>query len=252
VCDSPDSAECYAKNVAATAWFAQNFVSHLDNTKLYVADCQLLDIKCHTRHWPSCFVLEPFLRGVFVKFNNNTGYVQRTHAASDVAQAFSHFSYHESRGQMLIVDIQGIYSEGSLTLSDPQVLSADGSFGCGDLGQEGMARFFASHRCNGLCRKLGLPATQDGTLVEIADDSSAAECTSSQCLTEMLQDSDFVQNGVLELKELRCLLQDLDPAAWTEQNVSALFQILDKEKKGYVLLEDFNAWLKQGDSRMTF
>lgn len=272
--DSPDSAECYAKNVAATAWFAERFVSRLDKPKLYVADCRLLDIERRTKHWPSCFVVEPFLRGVFVKFNNNTGYVQRHHEASDVAQAFSHFSYHESQGQLLVVDVQGIYSEGSLTLSDPQVLSADCSFGAGDLGQEGMARFFASHRCNGLCRKLGLhaeqnhqfclPAGQDvHASVEIAGDPSASNCAPSpmeelkandicklpdKCPAHMLQDSDFVRNGVLELKELRCLLQELDSDAWDTDKVDALFQFLDKESKGHVVLEDFNAWLNQGDA----
>mmetsp|Transcript_146827 Transcript_146827/g.267643 ORF Transcript_146827/g.267643 Transcript_146827/m.267643 type:complete len:1031 (-) Transcript_146827:41-3133(-) len=158
MCDSEDSSECYARNVAATTWFAEQFVSRLDNTKLCVADCQLLDIKTHSKSWPECFIVESYLRGVFVKFNNNSGYVQRTHAASDVAQAFSHFSYHESGGRMLVVDVQGIYSGESLTLSDPQVLSCDGSFGRGDLGCEGMKRFFASHRCNGFCKKLGLPA----------------------------------------------------------------------------------------------
>lgn len=157
-------AECYAQNVAATTWFAQKFVSRLEHTPLCVAHCQVLETKApgHNKipSWPQCFIMEPFLRGVFVKFNNNSGYVQKAHAASDVAQAFSHFSYHESEGRMLVVDVQGIYSEGKLTISDPQVLSTDCSFGRGDMGREGMAHFFASHQCGDLCRKLGLPPVQ--------------------------------------------------------------------------------------------
>ncbi|KKY37459.1 putative elongation factor 2 kinase [Diaporthe ampelina] len=52
-------------------------------------------------------LVEPFIRN-FQKFNNNAGrvYFQGT-PWSDALQALSHFSYHYSRCQMLLCDIQG-------------------------------------------------------------------------------------------------------------------------------------------------
>ena len=41
--------------------------------------------------------------------------------------------------------------------TDPQIHSHDGaSFGMGNMGQDGIDRFLESHKCNSLCRRLGL------------------------------------------------------------------------------------------------
>jgi hypothetical protein len=47
--------------------------------------------------------------------------------------------------------------------TDPQIHSHDGSsFGMGNLGQDGMDKFLKSHKCNSLCRKLGLVPPERG------------------------------------------------------------------------------------------
>ncbi|KAG6952657.1 hypothetical protein JG687_00012870, partial [Phytophthora cactorum] len=68
-------------------------------------------------------------------------------------QAFSHFSFVASDFRLMIVDIQGVAD----SYTDPQIHSADGrGFGVGNLGTFGMEKFLESHRCNEVCRWLGL------------------------------------------------------------------------------------------------
>jgi hypothetical protein len=109
---------------------------------------------------PLTFAVEPLLEGDFVKHNNNCGYVDLlSHRATP--QAFSHFTYHFTKGRLLVCDIQGV---GDL-YTDPQIHSHSpegGLYGKGDLGLEGMARFFETHRCSPLCAHFQLRPTVAG------------------------------------------------------------------------------------------
>ncbi|TPP48962.1 Alpha-kinase family protein [Leishmania donovani] len=107
------------------------------------------------RNPPLILAMEPQLTGKFVKYNNNCGYVRRK--ARWTPQAFSHFTYHASNHELMVVDIQGVDDY----YTDPQILSSDGEgYGRGNLGEEGIRRFLESHRCNEVCRAVGLPPLQ--------------------------------------------------------------------------------------------
>jgi elongation factor 2 kinase len=57
--------------------------------------------------------------------------------------AFSHFTFDESGGREIVVDVQGV---GDL-FTDPQIHTIDGDgYGRGNMGVRGIALFFASHR----------------------------------------------------------------------------------------------------------
>ena len=136
------------------------------------------------------FVAEPELEGRFTKWNNNAGGVANVCSALaqlsvsqgiieegdeelssdeeyepaetfnhlDVPAALSHFSYSVSQGRKLLCDIQGVHNAADgFTLTDPvlHTLSKRRN-GSTDKGEDGMNRFFATHECNGLCRRLGL------------------------------------------------------------------------------------------------
>jgi len=98
---------------------------------------------------------EKYIPGVYMKFNGNDGYVNTSKDTKDIANvvaAFSHFTFDQTEGAELCVDIQGV----GIMWTDPQLHSTDKTFGPADLGLDGMRRFFRSHRCTDLCRELGL------------------------------------------------------------------------------------------------
>ena len=101
-----------------------------------------------------CYFMEAYVEGDFVKHNGNAGYVNdRDHVARATPQAFSHFTFCETGGARLVVDVQGV---GDL-FTDPQVHTRDGAgFGVGNGGPRGIALFFATHRCNRICGAMGL------------------------------------------------------------------------------------------------
>jgi Mg-chelatase subunit ChlD len=82
-------------------------------------------------------------------------------SASEVAQAFSHFTYLATGRKRLVCDLQGVYNENArmLHLSDPVIHYYNGTYGHRtkvhgdtDRGQKGMRMFFATHECGHLCR----------------------------------------------------------------------------------------------------
>ena len=83
-------------------------------------------------------------------------------------QAFSHFTYVKTRGNLMVVDLQGIVDNGSFILTDPQVLSRKKMFGRGDLGVEGFHLFFDKHRCGETCIALKLVERLQDVLKEVS------------------------------------------------------------------------------------
>jgi len=90
----------------------------------------------------------------FVKFNSNTIGMYDSQAVE--AQAFSHFSYVQSGGKYVVVDLQGTHNESGYRLSDPVIHSPTCEFGMTDRGKLGIADFFKTHSCNDICRLLSL------------------------------------------------------------------------------------------------
>eukprot|EP01104_Vermistella_antarctica_P017758 TRINITY_DN6350_c0_g3_i1.p1 TRINITY_DN6350_c0_g3~~TRINITY_DN6350_c0_g3_i1.p1 ORF type:complete len:436 (+),score=91.23 TRINITY_DN6350_c0_g3_i1:361-1668(+) len=100
---------------------------------------------------PICGV-ERYIAGDYRKHNNNYGYVNEDER--NTPQAFSHFTYHASKGAMLVCDIQGVQDH----YTDPQIHNRTGEgFGKGNLGEKGIRRFLSTHRCNAICKYLRLP-----------------------------------------------------------------------------------------------
>eukprot|EP01104_Vermistella_antarctica_P004308 TRINITY_DN14785_c0_g1_i1.p1 TRINITY_DN14785_c0_g1~~TRINITY_DN14785_c0_g1_i1.p1 ORF type:complete len:285 (+),score=27.78 TRINITY_DN14785_c0_g1_i1:89-943(+) len=97
-------------------------------------------------------LVEPYISN-WEKFNSNSGWANSDTPWPQVMQAVSHYSYHITKGDVVLCDLQGgIYSNG-VVLTDPVILSRSKAYGPTDLGSEGISTFFARHQCNGYCKK---------------------------------------------------------------------------------------------------
>jgi len=112
---------------------------------------------------------EPYLRGDYLKHNDNSGHVD---TAETVPQAFSHFTYEASNQTLIVVDIQGVGDY----YTDPQIHSFNGEgFGLGNLGGSGIKKFLQTHHCNRICRVLGLRDPRKSGQVKKESDEEMAK-----------------------------------------------------------------------------
>ena len=97
--------------------------------------------------------VEQRIHGNYVKYNNNWDWNDERR---NTPQAFSHFTWEESKHTILICDLQGVGDR----WTDPQIHSADGrGYGKGNMGMRGVRAFLNNHRCNAMCKDLRLPPT---------------------------------------------------------------------------------------------
>ena len=178
------------------------------------------------------------MAGDYKKHNNNTGFVANLNMSNDerdavrsTPQAFSHFTAALTRGEMIVVDVQGVDD----LYTDPQVhsvmLSDSEKFGVGNMNFMGIASFFSTHVCNDVCRHMGLapfshppahdyklgnniPLNQSGTVCATAFSESSA--TRQQNLSA--KPAKFVYTLEELEKKLPFLFGNDDWPKWNEQN----------------------------------
>eukprot|EP00899_Mesostigma_viride_P010636 jgi/Mesvir1/19574/Mv09878-RA.1 len=84
----------------------------------------------------------------------------------EIPQCFSHFTYVVTGRKKLVCDLQGVWNAtDGFMLTDPAIhyISTTGRRGINgitDKGQDGVDRFFKTHQCRMLCRRLGLLGTK--------------------------------------------------------------------------------------------
>jgi hypothetical protein len=106
------------------------------------------------------YMVEPLIR-YFEKYTSNNGWIADENVVGWVVlamEAFSHFTYHRSGGQMIVCDLQGRHrfnryakSKSRFELTDVAICSRRRSYGPTDLADKGIETFFANHKCNEFC-----------------------------------------------------------------------------------------------------
>lgn len=100
-------------------------------------------------------VAEHFLHGDYKKWLSNNGWVSSD--AGETLPAFSHWTWVESNGDILVCDLQGVYNKNSgYQLTDPAINSSELKYGKTDIGTIGIHNFFDSHICTPVCKSLGI------------------------------------------------------------------------------------------------
>ena len=103
--------------------------------------------------------VEQLVDGEFTKLVNNDGSIcEPCSELTEKAESLAHFSYCKSNNQLMVVDMQG----SGYTLFDPEIASkelvyqGEYLFSTGNLTVAAISQFAEHHKCNNLCKYLGL------------------------------------------------------------------------------------------------
>jgi hypothetical protein len=89
-------------------------------------------------------------------------------------QTFSHFTYKETNGELVVCDFQGIFEDQTYILTDSIIHSRLYNHGRFDEGDYGISEFFKHHKCSQLCKDWQKPLPLDQPL---KSDSLTRECS---------------------------------------------------------------------------
>ena len=100
-------------------------------------------------------LVEDFIEGKYEKFISNNGTL-KFHGTLSV---FCHWTYHHTRGKLIVVDIQGVRRKSDYLLTDPAIhsKSENEAYGDLDLGDVGIQAFFSTHQCDKNCYGFRMP-----------------------------------------------------------------------------------------------
>lgn len=112
------------------------------------------------------YAVERVIEGPFAKYNNNMGWVDEFpkdqikensskwefESFNKLAQAFTHYTFQKSNGFFIVCDLQGCVNH----LTDPMIITKKISDNHSNTGPLGILAFFHSHKCNHVCKSLGL------------------------------------------------------------------------------------------------
>jgi len=161
--EAKDKCECSLSTHRVAVFLSAEFnkVKPPNCPAVIYSDIKLLHFKAN--QYRPYATMEDQLLGIWERFNNNTGYCAPFPTDDgtnhETVQAFSHWTYDITDGNMIVVDCQGTFDAQHQVfhLTDPAVHCVDIlRFGGNNMGVTGFKRFFKTHRCNSYCRQLSL------------------------------------------------------------------------------------------------
>lgn len=114
-------------------------------------------------------LIEDLLEGDFKTFLTSKG--ETTPNGSHIMDAYSHFTYQASEGNLVVCKLRGVEDEDEpehFNLTKPVVHSLDGSYGEEDKSVTGICDFFKNHVCSCLCKDFSKPSENELTINKTA------------------------------------------------------------------------------------
>ena len=110
-------------------------------------------------------VAEHFLYGDYTKWISNNGWHNKEKLGLSLS-AFSHWTWVETRGQLMVTDIQGVRDRPrGYWLTDPAINSVKREYCKTNIESIGIHNFFDQHECTTICKCMGIdkkrPAQRD-------------------------------------------------------------------------------------------
>mmetsp|Transcript_4050 Transcript_4050/g.10276 ORF Transcript_4050/g.10276 Transcript_4050/m.10276 type:complete len:312 (-) Transcript_4050:87-1022(-) len=189
------------------------------------------------------YLVEPLIRG-FTKFTSNNGWISDNEKwQGKIMEAFTHYTYHRSGGNLIVCDLQGRHKRNTyekhksrFELTDVAICSRNRRFGPTDLGEKGIDSFFDNHVCNEFCNVGGHWARPKNTRAWFPKQSSTSMMRSSQSnLLQLTNRSTFQPGfgGILEEEEE----DEEEEDNYTTSQQQLLLQILQNSETTQKLID---------------
>ncbi|BFZ19163.1 hypothetical protein BsWGS_22202 [Bradybaena similaris] len=99
-------------------------------------------------------------------------------------ETFTHFTFHDSGGQLVVCDLEGVQDQAGFYLKTPVIHSREKRYGKSDLGLQGIIEVFNNHVCNELCKDLIKPCDAlDSFQVDNVDNRQDVDSTRTMSCT---------------------------------------------------------------------
>ena len=152
--------------------------------------------------------VEPEIRE-FQKFTSNSGWINpRIQGEAILAmEAFSHYTYDRSGGELIVCDLQGRYRKKGnkrFELTDPAISSRRREYGVTDTAEKGIETFFCHHCCNKFCNSDGRrwQRPRDPTSWFESSEGTSMFSSSQAHLLNLNSSARFtVMDGIMECEE---------------------------------------------------
>lgn len=105
--------------------------------------------------------------------------------------AFTHFSYHESGGRLVVCGLEGVHDSEGFFLKTPTIHSRAREFGNSDGGIRGIREVFRHHVCNSVCKDMSKPAPEEDACEKADNVPQITECATSGLPVNFIRNKDI-------------------------------------------------------------
>lgn len=143
--------KCYVSAMDSTSSKLNSFFGHMKGYRKHIKKDEYV-------------LIEPHIEGHWERYVNCDGTILEN--CPEILQAFCHFTYYHSDGQLMITGLKGSFHEGHYNLTVPNIHSSSHMYGQNDVGMDGIMKFFSRHNCNEICKSWPKPGFSEHSNIQ--------------------------------------------------------------------------------------